>query len=226
MSLVPIRRLKKIDIIWLAEHKCKHRHTYLDHYSCFLKDNPSDSPLYERIGFLDIESGLQGDYDYAFSYCIKKAGGEIIESVATSREIKSFKFDYPLMKRFCRDIRQFDRVIVYYGKDYRHDIPFLRTRCLTYELDFPSYKELRITDVYDIIRKKFKLHRNRLQTACEQFNIPCKAHPIIPKIWQRAKAGCPESLAYILQHNREDVVSLELLWNKVREFIRLTDTSI
>jgi len=130
------------------------------------------------------------------------------------------------MKQLCKDIRKFDRLIVYWGKDRRHDIPFLRARALTYNLDFPSYKEIIVNDVYDIIKNKLRLSRNRMQNACEHLGINAKTHPLKPKIWQRARAGCPKSLKYILAHNIEDVVSLEALWKKVKPFTRQPNTSI
>ncbi len=100
----------------------------------------------------------------------------------------------------------------------RFDLPFLRTRAIFWELDFPIYKSIYATDVYYIIKNKFRLHRNRMETACRTFGIPCKTHPINPEIWQDAMTGDRKALQYILEHNVEDVISLELLWKKVNQY--------
>lgn len=224
--MININRLTKKEINWLFNHRCKCGHRYIEivHPNCLAKH--IGNPIQERVGFLDIESGLHADFDYVFSYCIKKKNGKILGRVLTPKEIKTYIFDRDLLKQFVRDIRQFDRVVVYWGKDRRHDLPFLRTRAVTYGIDFPLYQEVKITDVYDIIKSKFKLSHNRLQNACEQFDIPCKTHPIKPKVWQTAKAGHPQSLRYIYDHNKEDVISLELLYDKVMPYVRQSNVSI
>ncbi|KKL84703.1 hypothetical protein LCGC14_1962040, partial [marine sediment metagenome] len=77
MAIAPIHRLKKKETVWLANHKCKHRHNYIEHYNCYITENPD----MERIGFLDIEcSNLKADYGIILSYCIKKHGEDTIYS--------------------------------------------------------------------------------------------------------------------------------------------------
>ena len=212
----PIRRLKKDEIIYLAEHQCRHRHTYLDHYSCYTKEKHLD----KKIGFFDIESGgsLTADFGYMFSYCIKELNGKTISNCITSDEIKTLKFDKRLVTDLCKDLRKFDTLVVYYGKDFRnrHDFPFSRTRAVKWGLDdFPKWKELKIIDVYDIIKNKFKLARSSMLRACSLFDIGAKTHPINFEVWQGALAGNQKALDYIITHNKEDVVSLEKLWVKV-----------
>ena len=64
---VPLHRLKKQELVWLATHRCRHRHLYIEHYNCYLKEHPDR----EKIGFLDIESSnLDGDYGIMLSYWI------------------------------------------------------------------------------------------------------------------------------------------------------------
>lgn len=218
-----LKGLPKQQILRLARQLCPHHRPFLEHPACLRKELGHE----EKIGFLDIEaSGLQASFSFVFSYCIKELNGKMIERVATSKEIKTYKFDRPLMEQLCKDIRKFERIIVYYGKNYRYDIPFLRTRALYYKLDFPTYSELIVNDLFDTVKSKLRLHRNRLETACEFFSIPCKGHRLNPIVWQRAQAGNKESLQWILEHNREDAISLELLWKKLNEFTSNPKTSI
>ena len=56
----PIHRLNKKELVWLGSHICRHGHTYLEHYNCYLQEKPS---IEEKVGFLDIETfGLDADF--------------------------------------------------------------------------------------------------------------------------------------------------------------------
>jgi hypothetical protein len=87
-----------------------------------------------------------------------------------------------------------------------------------------------VGDTHPILRNKFKLHSNRLETACDFFNIPAKQHKLNPDVWLKMITGnkklMSEAISYILQHNAEDVLSLEKLWKKISKFTRLGKTSI
>jgi len=227
-----LSRLNKKDIIKLAKMKCKCGHSYLEHISCAFKDKvileTEDGKVIvmeEKMGFLDIESSnLQADFGVVFSYCIKELDGELIANVVKPHEIRKGIYDKRLMKDFCRDVRKFDRIITFYGS--RFDLPFLRTRAVYYNLDFPIYKEILHQDVYHIIKNRFLIHKNRLETACRFFNIPCKSHPLKPDIWFEAMGGKKKALDYILEHNKEDVISLEALWKKVNFYSQYSKRSI
>jgi uncharacterized protein YprB with RNaseH-like and TPR domain len=221
-----IAKLSKRDTIKLSRMTCKkHYHSYLVHPQCAFNDgilittnNGKTIQLKEKIGFVDIETaGLQADFHYIFSYCIKELDGKVYKRLLTPKEVRNRKIrDKLLMKQFCKDVEQFTRVVTYYGSGF--DLPFLRTRAIFWGLDFPIYKSIYTTDVYYIIKHKFRLHRNRMETACRTFGIPCKTHPINPEIWQDAMTGDKKALQYILEHNVEDVISLELLWKKVNQY--------
>lgn len=214
----PIRRLSKEQIVWLGEHFCKHGHTYLHDYNCFLSEAPPDAPCAEKVGFLDIEStGLKGNWDFMLCYCIKVLGEDkILGRHLTQREISSYKFDGELTQELINDINTFDRVTTYYGS--RFDIPFVRTRAEKWGLDFPAYRDLWQTDCYDIAKQKLLLHSTRLEQVCKLMGIPAKGHKLEPDIWQKAQAGHQESLDWIFTHCQEDVVSLEEAWKRLQKY--------
>jgi len=215
-----LQRLKKDDILKLASQRCEHGHTLFEHPACLEKELKS-----ERIGILDIEcSNLNASFGYIISYCIKELDGKIIERVITEQEIRSGIMDKDLVQNLIDDMMKFSRVITYYGK--RFDIPFIRTRAVFHNLEFPLYQALHHTDIYFTMRHKFKLHSNRLETVCEFFGIPAKQHKLKPDIWQAAMAGNKSALLYILQHNREDVNSTETLYKKLLGFSPVHNTSI
>jgi uncharacterized protein YprB with RNaseH-like and TPR domain len=222
----PIRKLKKSEVEWLNDNTCRHRHTYLEHYRCFLEEKPV-SPMKERIGFLDIEtSNLKASFGYIISYCIKEMGGEMYERLITPKEIKTGVFDRELLKQFFTDVSRFDRVCVYWGKDRRHDVPFLRTRALKAGTDFPLYRDICVIDLYDWGKNKLSLHSYKLGVVCQELGIPAKEHPLDGTTWVRAMAGDKDALNYILTHNREDVVCMEPLYTRLEPFMRKTKVTI
>ena len=214
----PIRRLTKKQIEWLADNQCKaHGHSFLSHYPCFIRESPADSPFHERVGYLDIEStGLKGNWDYMLCFCIKEAGGNILGRHLTKREITNYKFDKDLTKELADTIRGFDRIITYYG--IRFDIPFIKTRCEKWGVDFPAYRDLWQTDLYFIAKANLLLHSTRLMHVCDLLGIPSKEHKLIPDIWMKAKSGHVPSLQWIFTHCQEDVVSLELAHDRLKKY--------
>jgi len=201
--------------------------TYLAHYQCFIDEKPETSPFAEKVGYFDIETtGFYADYDFMLSYCIGDDEGKVIKNIVTQKEIRSYVFDERLLSDLCNDLRKFNRIVVYYGSDYRFDIPFSRTRAIRFNLDFPLYKDIFVTDVYSIVRNKLRLSRRRLANVCDLFEIPVKSHPGKPNIWMRASVGSQEDLDYILVHNVEDVDSLRELYHRIIGYSANTKRSL
>ena len=224
--IAPVKRLTKRELEWLGGHYCRHRCTYLSHYNCFLDEKPEQCEFIEKVGYLDIEAtNLKADFGYIFSYAIKdRESNKMYGRVLTSPEIRRFIFDRNLMAEFLRDVKNFHRIVTYYGS--RFDLPFIRTRCLKFGLQFPEYQDLYQTDCYYMVRNKLNLHRSRLESACQFFNIPAKQHPLNPDIWLKALAGDKESLEYIWLHNKEDVISLEQVHKLLENYSKNSKVSI
>jgi uncharacterized protein YprB with RNaseH-like and TPR domain len=219
-------RLLKDEMLWLYNHYCKHGHRYTEHPTCFALEQPAEIPQ-EVIGFVDIEtSNLDADFGWIFCYSLKPMNGELIHRCATPKEVRGYKFDEGVMRQFLKDIKGYDRLVGYYSKDRRFDIPYLRTRALKWGMDFPGWKEMLFTDAFDLVKPKLKLHRNRLEVACDLLGIPSKEHRLNPEVWQRAQAGSKKALDYIQTHCDEDVYSLEAVFNRLNIFARIGKTSI
>jgi len=217
-----IKKLKKSEIDWLATHNCKHSMSYLEHQNCFFIEKPENSPFRETIGFLDIEtSGFYADYDFMLSWCIlNNDTGEIEYDLIKPDEIlKEYTFDKRIVGSLSLALKKYDRIIVYNGIDYRFDIPFSRTRALRWGIDFPGYKEIYVEDAYVVVKQKLRLSRKKLGNACGLLEIPAKSLPGDPNIWMRATAGSKKDLDYILEHNKEDVISLRDLYNRLTKFM-------
>jgi len=186
----------------------------------------------EKIGFLDIEaSNLHADFGIVYTYCILPLeNNKIIKRWVTVEDLKKGYQDKRLLQQFVKDIQKFNRIVVQYGSDNKFDIPFLRTRCVKWGIHFPEYGFHYISDTYNILKAKFRLHSNRLESACKLFNIPAKEHKLDPTIWSEMiscnQKRIKKAIKYILQHNIEDVYSLRALYKKIWRYARNPKRSI
>lgn len=213
--------MTKKEILERFNFRCFHHHDGFSHHLCYDREKGRE----ERLGHLDIEaSNLNANFGIVLSYCIKEDGGRIIKRLIEPKHMKSGEFDKYLMIQLCKDIRKFDRLTTWYGD--RFDIPYLRTRCLYHNLDFPLYGEVAHTDAWMIARKKLRLHSNRMEVVAKFFGIAAKNHPLIPEIWLRCLSGNRKALNFVLTHNIEDVETLEKVYNKIKDYKRLVRLSI
>lgn len=223
---IPVRELRaltKADIIWLRTNRCRHGHPYLTHYNCYLAEEQRP----ERIGFIDIEaSNLNASFGIILSYCIKELGGKIWWGLIKPSELRSKVKDKKVVEKLLDDMNRFDRMVVYWGKNQRYDLPFIRSRALKHGLRFPEQGELWVNDMYDHVKGKLALHRNRLESACTFLDIPSKGHRLDGEIWLNALTGNKPALNWILEHNKEDVISLETLYERLRPYFKLGRCSI
>ena len=222
---IPIRKLLKRDMVWLGENYCRHGHTYLSHYHCFLTEKPDTSPMTEKIGIFDIETtGLKANWSHMLCWCIKDHGKNVIHhDLITSREARD-KNDKRIVKSAVEKIKEYDRLVGYYS--IRFDIPYTRSRALYHRFEFPAYRDLYHTDLYFMARAKFALHSNRLGAICEYFGIEAKNHPMTPSLWQKSGAGDPDALDTILTHCKEDVESTDKAFDLLLEHIMVNKRSI
>lgn len=219
-----IGNIKKDELLRRLYFRCKkHGHNGVEHFKCF----NTEKGIEEKIGFLDIEGfgmGFSSDTSVVMTYCIKEMGGKVLSNFVTPEELLSAQPDKRLLKECCDDIRKFDRLVTFYGSGY--DIPMLRSRSLLFDLPFPEYRELKHTDVFHVMKHKFNLRRKSLECACRFFGIISKEHRFGFDEWRKAFQGDKRAMKHILEHNIEDVESLEHLWIKINKVARITDTSI
>lgn len=223
---VPVNRLKKAEILWLANHRCRHGHSYLSHYSCYLKEMPDGSPLDLKIGFFDIESfNLKANVGVLFGYCIKEYGSpQIHEDWLRGDDFKTGSIpDSRVVKRCAEDLRKFDVIVTYFGT--RFDIPYVRTKCLMNDIDFPEYGEIVHLDLYYMVKSKLSLTRNSLDVACETVLGHSDKTRVEPKLWIKALYGDLKAIEYIAEHCRIDVDLTEKLYDKLIPFRKRIDRS-
>ena len=217
----PVWRLAKKKIVEMAKWKCEHGHTGLEHYSCWLKSNPGE----EKIGFLDIETtNLKADFGIILCYAIADdLSDDVYSRVITKKDLRTC-LDAKVILQCIKDMRQFDRIVTYYGTKF--DIPFLRTRAISLGLDFPEYGEIIHNDLYYTVRNKLNISSNRLENACRTvFGVTEKTR-IDADHWIKALMGDEDALAYIHDHNVKDVQETKRLYHRMETYRRKTDTTI
>jgi len=213
--IAPVSRLTKKEIVWLGKHRCKHNHTYLEHYNCYLGDNPQG----QTIGFFDIETtGFKADFSLMLCYCIKVGGSdEVLERLITKKEMHSPDMDKQVVRACVNDMMKFDVLVTHYGT--RFDLPFTRSRARAQGIPFPPYGELTHKDTYYIARAKLQLSANRQYHIHRfLFGEAARTH-LDPKVWLKAShQGDTKSLKYILDHCRADVEDLEHIYNELENY--------
>lgn len=226
MAIAPVARLKKSEIVWLSQNRCKHGHYYITHFNCFLEEKPEGSPLDFRIGFFDLEfHNLKASVGVMFGYCIKEHGvDKIYEDWVQPKDFKKGRLpDKRVVKRCIEDMKKFDVLVTYFGT--RADLPYIRTKAMMNDIKFPEYGEIIHLDLYYHIRNKFSLHRNSQQVACETLLGSTEKTRFEPKIWLEALFGSEGAIDMISDHCRKDVRDLERLYDKTIPFKKRLDRS-
>lgn len=224
-GLTNIKRANGKQLSWLLANRCQHRHTYLTHFSCFVKD----FGIEEKVGYLDIESfGLVADFGVLLSYAIlDESTKKVMGRPITKAEILGKDTDKKILQECIVNMRKFDRIICHYGIGMRKfDTLFLRTRALVHHIDFPEYGELYGTDTHTIAKAKLKLHSNRQGVIAEALTGETDKTRITPQVWLRAIQGDKKALAYVFTHNIIDVKELRNNFLALKPFVRLSKTSI
>lgn len=170
-----------------------------------------------KIGFFDIEcSQLQADFGFMYSWYIKTLGEEeYYFGCITAEEIRDGTLDKRIIEELVEALKKYKRIYGFYSS--RFDVPFSRTRALAHGIEFVPYGLVEHRDLWYLVRRILKLHRNRLECVCDLFGIKGKTH-LEPKTWVTANTGNADALKYILEHNRMDVIILEKVYKKISEF--------
>lgn len=220
--------------------KCNHRHTIYEHPGCFAKGQVQDllakrfeeetgmpwyqHPLY-KIGYLDIEvTNLAANFGVVVSWAIKQKGIDKIEQgVITKQELFDYSFDRRIIKSCIDSLSTYAIICTYYGTG--HDIPYLRTRALMHNMEFPEYGQLYHFDLYYAVKYLLKLNKNSLFAATDALGIEGKDF-CSRETWNKATYGDAVALEEIAKHNRNDVIILEKLHERISPFRKWTRKSI
>ena len=216
--------LKKDEQELFFNGRCKHRHLYCEHPSCFRKEIMEKNGKL-RIGYLDIETtGFEANYHHILTYVIKVRGQDkyYTESI-TKKDLESGQFDKRVCKQLVKDLADFDIIYTYYGT--RFDVPFMRSRCMYWGIVFPEFGVLQHKDLYYVTRRLLKLNRNSLEVATRFLGIEGKNH-VLGKEWMLARIGDLRGLKYVMEHNIIDCDILEKLHDKLENMFKNTTNTV
>jgi uncharacterized protein YprB with RNaseH-like and TPR domain len=176
------------------------------------------------VGFLDIETtGFEANYQFVLSWVIK-VNNKIFSACINKKDIDDRIFDKRILKELVEVIeKETDVLVGYYSS--RFDIPFIRTRCLMNEIEFPGFGEKKGIDLYYSVKFKMKLNRNSLEAATKALGIKGKNH-VDNDLWFLARLGDKKAMQYVLSHNIADVKITEKLFYKLQKYCRFTKKSI
>jgi uncharacterized protein YprB with RNaseH-like and TPR domain len=198
------------------ELRCIHRHTIETHPNCFRKGLIKREDWWhdKRIGYFDIEaSNLDANWGFVLSWCIKyRDEDKIVSDIISQEEIYNMTFDKRVMKTLIEELENVDILVTYYGTGF--DIPYIRTRALLWDYEFPEFGSIYHWDLYYKVRSKLKLSSNSLGSATKFFGIEGKTH-LSPDWFMKAKYGHKKALKELLHHNEEDVLILQRLHDKL-----------
>src|ERR1041385_12729 len=179
----------------------------------------------KRLGHFDIEtSGLNANFGFLISWSIKsddlnvRDPGVLECDKLTRTDFEKAGYDDPdkrIVKSMVDTLNEYDVITYHFGGYF--DGPFARTRALLYNLPFPQYGQVVQIDTWRLARNLLKLHSNRLEAVAEYLGVSTKTH-LNPAIWRRATRGSIRDVNYILEHNKQDVITLEKVYNRLKEY--------
>lgn len=171
---------------------------------------------------LDIEaSNLSADFGIILTFGSKVVGSgrrvevlNILDYTDDSNDL--IKAEKRMLKDICKRMLAADVWLGHYACYY--DLPFINTRLLYHELPIlpPNFA---LIDTWRISRNRLKLRNNRLNTVQDFLKLPTSKNSIKPEQWTRALGGHRPSMAYIVEHNRRDVLVLEEAYERLKPLV-------
>lgn len=171
-----------------------------------------------KVLFLDIEAtNLSASMGYLLCVGLKWAHERKprVFRVDETYEWKKDKTDDTgLLNAIEPYILEADVVVHHFGDIY--DLPFIQTRRLM--KGFGPLPDVATVDTWRIARKKLKFHSNRLDAIINSLGCPFQKTPVLWDGWMKAMAGDTKAINYVVEHCRQDILSLEWVYNKLKAF--------
>jgi len=113
-------------------------------------------------------------------------------------------------------INEADVVVHYNGKKF--DIPTLNKEFILHGMDLPdSFHQI---DVLETIRKRFRFTSNKLDFVAQSLGLGAKTSHKGMELWRDCMDGVQSAWKIMEKYNRNDVILLEKLYNKVLPWIQ------
>ncbi len=170
-----------------------------------------------RILIWDIEStNLTASFGTVLCVGYKWAGhpGIAVPTILDTSP-KSFLDDRGLVERFKAVYEEADLTVAHYGR--RFDLRMIQTKCAKYGLGPLAPKQM--IDTWEVAKRHFKLHSNRLATLAEYFQTPHQKTPITFDDWLQAAHGNRAAMRQVVEHCALDTLTLEEVFNSILPWV-------
>jgi len=124
--------------------------------------------------------------------------------------------DKGLVEHFAKVYDWADFTVGHYSS--RFDIKMIQAKLIKYGL--PPLGPKRHIDTWEIARRNFKLHSNRLGVLADFLGVEHSKNPITWDDWRHAALGSEEGLARVVEHCRLDVLVLRDVYVRLRPWSR------
>jgi len=220
-NLINLKNANSQQLDWLIKQKCEHRHNFVRHFNCFIKEYN----IKEKYAFLDIEtSNLKADFGIVLCWCIQDEENNIYYDYTTKEDVKKGYEDLRCVDSCIDTMKKFNRVIGHYSTYF--DIPFLRTRAMIHGLDFPEYGTIWHTDVWKMAKTKLCLHSNRQDCVAESLQGKTIKTRIDHPSWRLAASGNAKAMEEVVDHCMHDVPDLKENFYSLLPYCKLNKSSI
>jgi uncharacterized protein YprB with RNaseH-like and TPR domain len=189
----------------------------------YLGTNPDTNKPY-RICFFDLEStGFEGNNDYLICSAIKEyKNPKVWTDYITQDDVLSHKFDKELVANTKAQLEKYDIIVTYNGILF--DAKMFRTRMMAHGIKPFDLKQKIHFDLYWKVRTLLNLSRSSLKVATKFFGIEGKTD-LDFSVWKLASLGDKKVMKGLLEHNRQDVIILEKLFEELRPYCKFDKRS-
>lgn len=125
-----------------------------------------------------------------------------------------FQNDKQMLVQFINVMNKADEVVGHNSD--RFDIKWVRTRCYFHEIPvFPNYRSF---DTLKKARSNFNFNSNKLDYIAKFSGLEGKMITNY-KLWVDVMDGCEDSLKYMVDYCKKDVIELEKVFNKMNNYV-------
>ena len=180
----------------------------------------SKGAIRQLAASFDIETtGLDADYDTILCAVVKPWMGNPIVFREDKYKRPRRSENPEMVRSIIEELNKYNTLIAHNG--VRFDRPYLNTLALQYGLDVVLKPFGNIIDPVLIARKALKFSSNSLWTLSEFLETETRKTRVSGKLWRRATIdNDKQALKEIIEHCIHDVLVLEEVTWKMREFIR------
>lgn len=125
--------------------------------------------------------------------------------------------DRKLVTAFHKTLMEADMLVTYFGKGF--DIKMIQSKFLEYGL--PVIPNIPHVDLFFTVKSNMTLTRKSLDNVSHYLGLNNEKTHLDGKTWKKAMAGHVDSMNYVIEHCKADVLVLEELYTKLRPMVRV-----